>query len=208
MIDELQIGRVIRLPPPSRTGCESLEAILVRRRSVREFKGAQLTQRELAQLLWAAQGVTSGDGLRTAPSAGALYPLELYVANSTGLYEYDAVQHRLVHHDDRDIRRTLAKASWDQRSLFEAPVIFVITAVYPRTVKKYGRARGERYVQIEAGHAAQNLLLQAESLGLGGVPIGAFDDDQVSRVLRISPGESPLYLIPVGHPRESPNRAL
>ena len=170
---------------------------------MREFTDTPLTPRELAQLLWAAQGVTSAEGLRTAPSAGALYPLELYVANSTGLYQYDMAQHRLMRREGRDLRRMLGNACFDQHSIFEAPAIFVITAVHPRTTKKYGRARGERYVQIEVGHAAQNLLLQAESLGLAAVPIGAFEDDQVSRVLRISPGESPLYLISVGHPRPS-----
>jgi SagB-type dehydrogenase family enzyme len=191
------------LPPPRREGTVSLETALRSRRSVREFEGTALTEAQLGQLLWAAQGA-SADGLRTAPSAGALYPLELYVATASGLAHYEPGTHRLALRLERDPRPELRRAALDQSPVGAAPAVFVIAAVFERTERKYGRARGARYVHMEAGHAAQNLLLEAVALGLGGVPVGAFDDEQVARALALPAGERPLYLIPVGRPRGSP----
>lgn len=190
----------LQLPAPLTKSSTSLEDALARRRSVREFTGEQLTENELSQLLWATQGITHEDGLRTAPSAGALYPLELYVAMATGFYHYDIKNHALIPRLAEDPRPALHKAALSQDSVRDAPAVFVMTAVHRRTARKYGQERTPRYVDMEVGHAAQNLLLQAVALNLGGVPIGAFEDDQVSQVLGLSKNEAPLYLIPVGHP--------
>jgi SagB-type dehydrogenase family enzyme len=187
------------LPAPDLKGNRSLEETLATRRSVRDFTDESLAVTELSQLLWAAQGVTDGEGLRTAPSAGALYPLELYVAQLAGVYQYEPSQHQLDRKEDRDVRRALCDVALGQDAIAAAPAVFILTAVYARTRKKYG-PHTERYVHMEAGHAAQNLLLEAAALNLGGVVIAAFDDEDVSEVLRLPKTESPLYLIPVGHP--------
>jgi SagB-type dehydrogenase family enzyme len=192
---------VLRLPAPERKGKMSLEEVLARRRSVREFTRETLTERELSQLLWAAQGITHAEGMRTAPSAGALYPLELYVASAGGFYRYEPRSHRLVRLLDRDLRATMRRAALDQEAITQAPAVFVFAAAYERTSRKYGAARTPRYVHMEVGHAAQNLLLEAVALGLGGVPIGAFADEALQNALGLPADHHPLYLVPVGHPR-------
>jgi SagB-type dehydrogenase family enzyme len=191
----------IALPAPRLKGEMSLEETLAARRSVREFTEEELTLEEISQLLWAVQGITAAWGGRTAPSAGALYPLEVYVATADGLYHYVAQGHKAVVESKADLRGALWRAGLSQNAIREAPAVFVITAVYARTEKKYGE-RAERYVRLEAGHAAQNLLLQAVALGLGGVPIGAFYDGQVQSALSLPSDHELLYLIPVGHPRD------
>lgn len=191
----------IALPAPMREGRMSLEEAISRRHSVREFTQEPLNERELSQLLWAAQGITRRDGYRAAPSAGALYPLELYVATPTGLYHYRPHEHQLKRWSDRDLRPAIYRAGLEQEFLLEAPAVFVMAAVYERTGQKYGQARTPRYVHMEAGHAAQNLLLEAVALGLAGVPVGAFDDDELRRVLSLPADHRPIYLLPVGHPR-------
>lgn len=189
------------LPSPRLAGPLSLEEALGARRSVRSFSEEALTRAEIGGLLWAAQGVTDADGHRTAPSAGALYPLELDVVTADGLARYVPEGHRLIRRGSTDLRPSLRRAALDQAAVGEAPLIIVISAVVGRTASRYGPERAERYVALEAGHAAQNVLLGAVSLGLGAVPIGAFDDAEVRRVLGLDEGEDPLYLIPVGHPR-------
>jgi SagB-type dehydrogenase family enzyme len=190
----------IALPAPRLKGEMSLEETLTARRSVRQFTDGELTLEELSQLLWAAQGITVDWGGRTAPSAGALYPLEVYVATADRLYHYVPQGHKAVVESRADLRGELWRAGLSQNAIREAPAVFVITAVYARTAKKYGE-RAERYVKLEAGHAGQNLVLQAVALGLGGVTIGAFYDDQVQRALSLPSDHEPLYLIPIGHPR-------
>lgn len=189
------------LPKPRLEGPLSLEETLARRRSVRSYTEEQLTLQEISQLLWAAQGITAVWGGRTAPSAGALYPLEVYVATPRGLYHYVPQGHKVIIESQDDLRLKLWQAGLKQDWIREAPAVFVIAAVYERTAKKYG-GRAERYVKLEAGHACQNILLQAVALDLGAVPIGAFYDDQVQAALSLPPDHEPLYLIPVGHPRE------
>jgi SagB-type dehydrogenase family enzyme len=193
-------SQTVVLPAPTRVGHMSLDEALARRRSVREFSAKPLAKEQLSQLLWATQGITHGDGLRTAPSAGALYPLEIYVATSAGFFHYMPLRHELQRRSDRDLRPELHRASLLQDPVRKAPAVFIITAVYERTTRKYGADRSPRYVHLEAGHAAQNLLLEAVALGLGAVPIGAFDDGEVQRVLSLT-SEQPLYLIPVGYAR-------
>jgi SagB-type dehydrogenase family enzyme len=191
----------ITLPEPVGTGRMSLEECLRRRRSVREFSARPLTGQQIGQLLWAAQGISSPEGLRTAPSAGALYGLEIYVVTATGSYRYAPKAHELERQSEEDLRPALCRAALDQESVLAAGAVFVIAAVYDRLAGKYGDDRSVRYAHLEAGHAAQNLLLQATALGLGGVPMGAFRDDQIRKVLSLPAEESPLYLIPVGATR-------
>lgn len=193
-------GSATLLPTPAAAGQMSLEAALAQRRSVREFNARPLTDAELGQLLWAAQGITDERGYRTAPSAGALYPLEIYVATGDGLFHYEVEQHALTVVDRADVRPALHQAALRQAAVGQAPAVFVIAAVYERTAVKYGAERSPRYVHLEAGHAAQNLLLQAVALELGAVPIGAFDDAAVQQALGLPAEQRPLYLIPVGQP--------
>jgi len=185
------------LPEPKIKGEISLEETLVKRRSIREYSERPLSWDEIGQLLWAAQGITTEHGLRTAPSAGALYPLELYVALDEGIYHYTPATHSLQRISQRDWRKPLWDAALRQDSVAQAPAVFIITAVYARTEARYGD-RAERYVKIEVGHAAQNLLLQAAAMGLGAVPIGAYYDDRVKEILQLPEDHEPLYLIPVG----------
>ncbi|MCK4962680.1 MAG: SagB/ThcOx family dehydrogenase, partial [Anaerolineales bacterium] len=179
----------------------SLEETLLRRRSVREFSSDTLSINEISQLLWAAQGITDPRGFRTAPSAGALYPLELYVLTQEGVFHYDVQAHALETLIEGDLRQDLYRAALNQEAILQAPLTVVITAIYARIEVRYGRARSPRYVHLEAGHAAQNILLQAVSLNLGSVLIGAFEDSRVQTVLELPSDHEPLYLIPVGHPR-------
>lgn len=193
----------LELPEPRYDGNVSLEQALLQRRSVRDCTGEPLTLAEVSQLLWAAQGITDARGFRTAPSAGALYPLELYVVVgdvrglTAGVYRYEPEGHQLLRLTDGDERPGLAEAALGQGFVEAAAVDFVVTGVYERTTAKYGD-RGVRYVHQEAGHAAQNLCLQATALGLGAVPVGAFYDDEVIRLLNLPGNETPLYIIPVG----------
>jgi len=189
------------LPEPKLQGAFSLKETLAQRRSVRSFTEEELSLEEISQLLWAAQGLTAAWGGRTAPSAGALYPLEVYVATANGLYHYVPQGHEVIIESHDDLRQALWKAGLKQDAIRDAPAVFVIAAVYERTAKKYGD-RAERYVKLEAGHACQNILLQAVALHLGAVPIGAFYDDQLQAALSLPPDHEPLYLIPVGHPRQ------
>lgn len=195
----------ISLPAPRQENGFSLERALSERRSIRDFGKAALTQQEVSQLLWAAQGFTSRDGLRTAPSAGALYPLELYLVVGmvrdldAGIYKYAPAGHKLMKIIAGDQRHKLAAAAHGQDSVAEAPAVLVFTAVERRTTRKYGN-RGVRYIHIEVGHASQNAFLEATALGLGAVVVGAFEDDAVGELLHLPEGEAPLYLMPLGRP--------
>jgi SagB-type dehydrogenase family enzyme len=197
----VRVVPVLALPDPRTQGDTSLEQAILRRGSVREFDPTPLTLGELGQLLWAAQGERGSDlGGRTAPSAGALYPLEVYVAHEGGVYHYRSDGHEVALTGGRDIREPLAAAALDQRAFHTAPAVVAIAGVNERMARKYG-ARAERYVLIEAGHAAQNLLLQAAVLGIGAVPNGAFDDAVIADLFAMPEGTAPLYLIPIGRPR-------
>jgi SagB-type dehydrogenase family enzyme len=191
----------ILLPPPTVKGQMSLEECIAQRRSVRRYESQKLELDQLGQLCWAAQGITEeGRGFKTAPSAGATYPLELYVLRGEGLFHYIPESHTLVTLKHEDLRASLAKAALGQGFIEEAPLTFVITAVYQRTTRRYGE-RGIMYVHMEVGHAAQNIHLQAIGLGLSSVPVGAFHDDEVSTVLSLPEDEIPVYIIPVGYKR-------
>ena len=197
----------IYLPSPSRKGGMSLEEAIARRKSIRNFSSQPISQSQLSQVLWAAQGTSDASWSRTVPSAGATYPLEVFVvcgANCVeqigeGIYRYNTDSHSLTLHHAGDVRLELARAALDQEYIYEAPVDIVICAVYERTLRRYG-ARGERYVHIEVGHAGQNIYLQANALGLATVAIGAFYDEPVREVLRLDKQYKPLYIMPVGKP--------
>ena len=195
------LPQTILLPTPRLEGRITLEEALTKRRSVREYSDNPITSEELGQLLWSAQGVTHPAGYRTAPSAGALYPLEVYVITPVGIYHYNPPEHSLSLHQQGDFRPMLYAAALQQDAVLNASTVFIIAAVYERTEMKYGNKRSPRYVQLEAGHAAQNLLLQVVALDFGAVSIGAFDDEKVKEALSLPDDHQPLYLIPVGHPK-------
>ena len=191
---------VIELPAPDLNGTLSLEQALDERRSLREYAASPLTLDEIGQLLWAGQGITDEDGgYRTAPSAGARYPLELYAVTAAELMHYLPVGHRVEQRVDTTTLEALADAAFDQEFVGSAPLVVVIAADPARTEQEYG-AMAEDLVNREAGHAAQNILLQATALGLAAVPVGGFDPAAVARLLALPPGQAVLYLIPIGEP--------
>ncbi len=191
----------VDLPPPDTSGDLSVEAAIEQRRSVREFTDEELSTDEIGQLAWAAQGITDdARGFRAAPSAGALYPIELYLVTPEGLHHYLPDSHALEVVRQGDLRADLAEAALGQQPVRDAPLVMVVTGVFERTAAKYGDRAG-RYVFMEAGHLAQNVHLQAEALGLGSVPVGAFDDGAVADSLHLPDDHAPLYLLPIGHPR-------
>jgi len=196
----------MKLPQPRPDGPLSLEKTLLKRRSIREFRRDAVELSDVSQLLWAAQGISDPrNGRRTAPSAGALYPLEVYVVAGnvnglgSGVYKYEPKGHALTKIRTGDVRSELYRAALEQQCVKDAAVVVVLSAVFERTSVKY-RQRTERYVHMEVGHAAQNVLLQAVSLGLGSVPVGAFDDALIKEVVQLQEKEVPLYLLPVGKP--------
>jgi SagB-type dehydrogenase family enzyme len=185
------------LPAAAGEGGRPLFDLLAARRSRRTYGDRKLTETEVAQLLWAGQGLTSARGYRTAPSAGALYPMSLYYADDVALWRYEPRRPGLAKAVDGDVRRDLAAAGLDQAPLKRAPGIIIVVAKPAICAAKYGE-RAERYCTLEAGHIAQNVLLAAETLGLGACPVGAFRDGQVRDVLELGDDYLPLYLIPVG----------
>ena len=204
----MSTSQPIYLPSPSSKGSISLEEAIARRRSIRDFTPQPISQSQLSQILWATQGITDSRGrYRAVPSAGATYPLEIFVACGTsgveeidaGIYHYNIDSHSLSLYHKGDVRLELARAASDEESIYQAPVDIVICALYERTLLHYGR-RGERYVHIEVGHAGQNIYLEATALGLATVAIGAFHDEQVREVLRLAEPYQPLYIMPVGRP--------
>lgn len=198
-------GRSIELPAPQTGGTSSVEAALSNRRSVREYTDDTLTLAEISQLLWATQGVTHGQG-RTAPSAGALFPLEIYLVAvrvdglEPGLYKYRIDDHELLELTRENVHSDLVRAALSQECVRDAAAVVAIGAVVERTATRYG-GRAERYVDMEVGAAAQNLSLQAAALGLGAVFVGAFDDARVKELLLMGKGEVARALLPVGRPR-------
>lgn len=198
-------ANTVQLPAPRHDGKVSLETALLRRRSVRRWKPEVLQLEEISQLLWAAQGITDGRGLRTAPSAGALYPLEIYLVAGrverlqAGIYHYRMHPNTIVAKTIGDVRNNLCRAALLQQAVATAPVTIAVCAIYRRETAKYGE-RGIRYADMEAGHAAQNIALQAVALDLASVVIGAFRDQEIHRLLELDRNETPLYLIPVGRP--------
>ncbi len=200
-------AEAIPLATPARAGTMSVEEALANRRSRRDYTADPITSEALMQLLWAAQGITdASSGFRTAPSAGGTFPLVVYVAVGrvegleAGVYRYRPQPHDLERVLGEDVRPALERAAIGQLWVGNGAAVLVFAADYARTTQRYGE-RGIRYVHMEVGHAAQNVYLQAEALGLGTVAVGAFDDDDVKRIMGLRETESPLYLMPVGKVR-------
>ncbi len=196
-------GETIKLPEPEYDSATSIEHAFLNRRSERSYAERPLALGEISQLLWAAQGITGRHGFRTAPSAGALYPLEVFLAAGevqgldSGIYKYIPEVHALKQKVAGDKREKLWAEGLRQPAIKRAPAVFVFTAVFERTMKKYG-PRGRQYALMEAGHAAQNLCLQTVGMDMAAVPIGAFDETGVVNVLELDRDTTPLYLLPVG----------
>jgi SagB-type dehydrogenase family enzyme len=204
---------VINLPAPRTDGAISVEKALSQRRSHRKFQDREISMENLSQILWAAYGITLPvdnraslrGGFRTAPSAGGLYPLEIYVAIgkvkgiAPGVYKYFSKGHKLIKIINGDIRTTLCAATAGQKMIEQAPVTLVYTAVFERTTNKYGQRGRERYVCIDLGHSAENVYLQAEALGLGTCAAGSFLDDKMAEVLNLPKEEELLYIMPIGY---------
>lgn len=193
----------IALPKPSVDGSCALERALAIRRSVRVFSGRPLQLPELGQLLWACQGRTSPDGYRTAPSAGATFPLEIYAAVGAvesipaGIYHYAPAGHQLALLREGDVRARVASTVVDQDFIADASVILVIAALYARTAEKYG-AHAARYAAIEAGCVSQNAALQGAALGIGSVMVGAINESAIQKELRLPGDHRPVLLMPFG----------
>lgn len=193
--DTLPALEVETLAEPTLDGTVSIEAVLAARKSIRTWTGAPLTSAELGQLLWAMQGITHGENGRTSPSAGAKYPLELFVLTERGVHHYRPQGHQLALLSYEDVRASVPA----QDFVKEGPAVFIITAVFARTEEKYG-VHAERFIHLEAGHAAHGLVLQAHAMGLGGCTVGGFNGEDLSSLAGLPADHEPVYIIPVGHP--------
>ena len=190
-----------RILPPVRTDLPfPLVQAIAQRRSVRSFSSEPIPKADLSLILWACQGITDpAEGFRAVPSAGAIFPIEVTVVLSDGLFRYVPASHSLAPVTDRDLRSGLARAALDQQFVRAAPLTVAIAGDHRLIARRYGD-RARHYLDMEAGHIAQNVHLVAVALGLGSVAVGAFDESAVSRVLELAPGFEPLYLVPVGKP--------
>ena len=195
------MAEIITLPKPNKSGSMPLEQAIAVRRSRRHFLPESLSPEQISQLAWAAQGRDTNSKFRTTPSAGATYPLELFLITDEGMFHYLPGKHSLEKLTDQDLRASLAIAAWGQEFIQTAPLTLLFAAEFTRTTGHYGK-RGIRYVYMEAGHATQNVHLQAEALGLGSVAVGAFDDNSVSEVLSLPQDLEPLYMVTVGYYRQ------
>jgi len=192
--------KIIKLAEPKLKGKLTLEEAIEKRRSIRSFTGEKLSIEQISQLAWSGQGITEKQkGFRTAPSAGAIYPIELYVAIPEGLFVYHPVNHSLEKMVDSDVRAKLAEASFGQRWVADAGADFIIVGSEKKLAAKYG-GKANSYLLLEAGHIGQNILLQAVSLDLGAVPIGAFNAEEVNKICNLPKELESLYIISVGQP--------
>jgi SagB-type dehydrogenase family enzyme len=199
-------AEAIKLPPPATTGGMPLAEALQIRRTVRHFAIRCLDLAQLSQLLWEADGVSGSQGHRTSPSAGATYPVDLYLvvgergvtSLQAGIYHYEVTPHALMPVARGNFHPLVARACLSQAWMAGAPVMVVITGEYRRCTARYGE-RGIRYTHMEAGNVSQNLFLAAESLDLGAGIVGAFEDQALAQVLKLPPAHEPLLVMPVGY---------
>ncbi|ERP32194.1 SagB/ThcOx family dehydrogenase [Chitinivibrio alkaliphilus] len=189
------------LPTRDSTAESALEQTIRKRRSHRTFTNTALSEEEISRILFAGQGITEDThGFRTAPSAGATYPLSLYVFTEEGVFLYVPTEHHLKKISSEDSREMLSQAALGQDFIAEAGATFLFSAIPQRTTNRYG-SRGMQYIYMECGHAAQNMLLQATDLGLSGVPVGAFTEEALRPLLYHPDEEVPLYIISIGRER-------
>ena len=196
-----EVMKEMTLPSAKTTGQMSLEEAIQKRKSVRKYSPKELTVEQVAQILWAANGAnprTKNFIARNVPSAGGVFPMTVYLLDKNGVYRYQPLNHSLALVKEGDKRKELTEAAFGQGFIKQVPVNLVITADVAKCAQRYGE-RAQRYTDIEAGHIGQNVSLQAVSLGLGTVMVGAFNDEAVKDVLAIPANESPLYIIPVGY---------
>ncbi|MCF7740871.1 MAG: SagB/ThcOx family dehydrogenase [Candidatus Marinimicrobia bacterium] len=211
---KMDSSKIIKLPEPVNESDVSVEEALKNRRSIRSYQDKELKLEHLSQILWSSYGITKSmesgpdflrGGLRTAPSAGARYPLEIYAVCgnvsdlAAGIYKYDSKEHTLKLLQSGDQRSELSEAAYGQSFIAKAPASLFYSAVYERTTSKYGQRGRERYVCMDLGHSAENVYLQAYSLGIGTCAVGAFSDQDVSKVMQIPEQETPLYIMPLGY---------
>lgn len=204
------IAAPIALPKPALTSRVSLETALQNRRSRRDFTADALNLKQVGQMLWAAQGVTADWGGRTAPSAKSAYPLTVYLVAykvvdlNPGLYEYLSGEREALHQiqliKPGDFRENMATAI-GQNAAANPPALLLITGDMEKMAKAFDNKRQDNNVYLEAGHAAQNLYLEAESLGLGMVTIAGFDQTKVKNVVSLSDQQTVIYAIPFGIPK-------
>ena len=210
-VDGAQLSYI--LPSPNTDGAVSVESAMAKRRSQRNYVDRPISAEQLSQILWAAYGVTEQTpdrpnikgGLRTTPSAGALYPFEIYAIVSkvngieAGAYRYDPIEHKIIRVIDKDIREEFSAAAVGSVFIKDAPVILFYSAIFSRMTVKYGDRGRDRYVCMDLGHSAQNVYLQAEAMNLGTCAIGAFSDNRISRLMQLAEDEEPLYIMPIGY---------
>jgi len=202
--DHIDLPMKVKLSELKVSSKSRIEELIEKRRSIRKYTDRELSESVISRILWAAQGISSEDGLRTSPSAGALYPLEIHLVAGEGsglepgTYRYVPEEHIIVQEIAGDMREKLSKAALSQPMVKNAFVSIVISAVYPRITSKYGK-RGIRYAHMEAGHAAQNVYLLGVELGVGTCAVGAFEDEEVRKVLKLPANEEPLYILPLGY---------
>jgi SagB-type dehydrogenase family enzyme len=203
---------MLSLPDPLKAKVRPFTEVLAQRKSTRTFSSKRLSLEQISYVLWACQGKSNirgrGSGRRTVPSAGATYPLEIFLVCGdgciedidAGIYHYLCDKHAVKQESAKDVRSELAGACFSQRFVAEAPASVVVAADYARTSMSYGE-RGVRYVHIEVGHAGQNIYLACRALGLATVAVGAFNDEDVARTLELALSADPLYVMPVGYPK-------
>ncbi|OGS21809.1 MAG: hypothetical protein A2252_06535 [Elusimicrobia bacterium RIFOXYA2_FULL_39_19] len=197
--EQVLLADLISLPLPVLKSSTSLEECILKRRSVRQFKNKDLTLEQISQLLWAGQGITdTKNKLKSAPSAGALYPIDLYVVTSKGVFSYTADGHKIARTLRADLRQGLSNACQGQTFIAEAGITIIITATLSKTTWRYGE-KGIRFASLEAGHVAQNILLQAVPLKLNAIPVGQFNDKEVKALLELPTEQLPIYIIPIGY---------
>ena len=203
--------RQMNLPKPRLKGEISVEQAIKHRRTIRSYLSKPLTLEQFSQIFWAAQGITEDRGYkRSAPSGGALYPMDIYAVVGdnavkelkAGIYHYEPHQNAVLLITEGDLRKDVARTAFSQMWMAGAPLYLVITSEYSRITSKYG-TRGKRYAMIEAGHVGQNIFLQAEALGLRAGIVGAFHDNDLIRVMKSSRSHEPLLILPVGYAKGS-----
>lgn len=210
----INVAGYVKLPHPRTSGDLSLEETILNRRSRRNYQTSSLSPSEVSQILWAAYGLKepergrrySGKSNRTSPSAGAIFPLEIYLMAGdiidipSGLYHYIPDEHALKLIHDKDLRKDLYRLAYPREMIRVAPASLIYIAIESRVLERYGERGRQRYIPMDIGHSAQNVYLQAEALGLGTCAVGAFDDEGLIQVLGLTAEEIPMYIMPVGYP--------